>query len=589
MLEAQAPLGSDAVETRVEGAVGIGHRALWTTPEETDTSQPLCLPGLPFLLAWTGRIDNRRELLRHLGAHGQEAQAWSDAELFLRLYSREQHRALGYLVGAFALALYDRTSRTMLLARDPIGHRDLNFHLDDRTLIAATAESGVLAHPAVDKRLDPSHLAMFMGYTGMGHGETFFQGVRKLLPGHYMVVGHKRAESFRYWLPDTSKRIHYRDPREYAERYRELLEEAVSCRMRSNQPVGVMASGGLDSGPIAAMAALQSSGKPVYSLSWVFQRYPQCDERKYLRPLWDRYDLAPVEINCDDAEPFHDLEHWPVHPDTPDQDPYRRFLDNTYTAARENGVRVVLNGGGGDNLYLGGDRWFWELLRAGDLRRAWSGGSWYAARSGYWKFARNILLRSTVPYRVIKTIRPNHMPEWLTEYAVGLIKDRSRWPPEHVAARRPAQCLETLSLRISDFMNAENYWSNQHGVEVRYPLRDRRVIEYMLQVPDHQLQFKDTTRSILRAAVADLLPDAQLNRNDKASFAPLFQHGARTQAPLITRYLENPANLWSHFLRREWVTGSRAPTQNIADALKWTAVSVELWRVSEGLFCEFNC
>ena len=583
MLEAQASLGPDAVDARVEGVVGMGYRALWTTAEERSATQPLSLPGLPFMVAWSGRIDNREELCRRLRASPHDARAWSDAELFLRLYADEGTRVFTSMVGAFALALYDRMSRTVLLARDPIGHRDLTFHLSQKTLIAATAESGVLAHPSVDKRLDPVQLAVIMGYTGMSRDETFFDGVHKLLPGHYMEVSAKRTNIFRYWAPDTARRIYYRDSREYAEHYRELLDNAVSCRMRSEGPIGVMTSGGLDSGPVAAIAALKSPGKPVYSLSWVFQRYPQCDERQYLRPLWDKYRLTPVEIDCDDAEPFHDFEHWPVHPDTPDQDPYRRFLDNTYAAARDNGVRVILNGGGGDNLYLSGDRWFWELLRAGDFRRAWSGMRWHTAQSGYRKFARNILLRSAIPYRVLKKLRPNQLPEWLTADASDLLKDRCRWPPEYTRARRPAQCLNALSLRASDFSNAESYWSGQYRVEVRYPLRDRRIIEYMLQVPDHQLRFNQTMRPILRAAVADLLPEPQLNRLDKANFSPLFQHGAQAAAALIARYLDDPENLWSRFLRKDWVTGNAAPTQDVADALKWIAVSVELWRVSEGL------
>jgi len=584
MLAAQAYRGSDGTYTCVDDCVGLGLRAMRTLPEDAGIRYPLSIPGAPFQLLWHGRIDNREELLRALTQPPADAAACSDAELFLCSYAERGTDTLRRIVGAFALVLHDSRRHTVLLARDAMGHRDLNYHLRRDVLVAATQESGVLAHPGVGRQLNPQRLAGHLGITGTHDGATFYTDITKLLPGHYMVVGLDSVVIERYWQPDTTRRIHYRDDREYAEHFRELLELAVTCRNRAADPIGVMTSGGLDSGPIAAIAGSHADGRrPVYSLSWTFEHYPECDEREYLRPLWNKYALQPLEINCDNEAPYSDLRHWPVHPDNPDQDPYRRFLDKTYDTAAASGVRVILNGGAGDNLYLSGDFWFWALLRSGRLARALEGARWYIGEAGLRRFARTILVRSLVPAAVISKLRPRRFPQWMTDEAVALVRDQEPWPPERRRALRPAQCALLLSLRTADFLTAEDYWCGMHGVEVRYPMRDRRLVEFMLQVPDHQLRFKDLNRPILRNAVSDLLPEAQRNRTDKTVFSPLFRRGAAEHHETIRRLLEDPDALWPRFLRRDWLLGDDAPTQVVAETLKWTALSVELWRTDQQL------
>lgn len=579
MLAAQSYRGMDSIDARVNGCIGMGYRALWTLPEEVDEAQPLELPEAGLMLVWHGRIDNRADLCSRLGINSREAYSWSDARLFLRLYADRGRRALGLIVGAFAAAIYDRSARSLTLVRDPLGHREVNFHVAHDVLVAATQESGVLAHPRVHRRINPLRLAGYFAFTGPYSGETFFDGVYKLLPGHVLTVAPQGTSTERYWTPDVSGRVRCRDHREYVEQFRELLEQAVSCRTRAVGPVGVMTSGGLDSGPVAALAA--RGREPVYSLSWVFERFKECDERVYLEPLWRQSGLEPVPVNCDEAGPYSDFENWPVHPDTPDQDPYRRFVDRTYAAARDRNVRVLLNGGGGDALYLGGDHWFWELVCSGSPGQALDRARWFVGKDGIYRFFRNILFRSLIPHQWIRRLRPSGTPAWLTEEAAGLLRHRVPWPPECLGAYRPAQCRNLMSQRIYDFINAESYWANQHGIEMRYPFLDRRLIEFMLDLPDHVLNYKGTSRSILRNSVGDLLPDAQLNRPDKTHFSPLYHHGASQAAESIRRCLDDPAAIWSRYVRKEWVMDNGAATQTERDTLIWVCVSAELWRVKQ--------
>lgn len=578
MLDAQRNRGSDTVDIHVRGSVGMGHRALWMTPEDRDRQQPLSLPGVPFTIVWDGRIDNREELFTRLNDGFGDTDC-PDAELVLRLFAQDGERALPGIIGAFAFAVHDHRHHTVFLARDPIGHRGVSYYLSNSLLVAASEERGVLSHPDIPARINQQQLAVFCAYMDLHRGGTFFEDVYRLLPGHYMTVKPSTTATTRFWSADNHTRIDYRDNREYAEHFRELLELAVGCRTRSPGPLGVMTSGGLDSGPIAAIAARHCAGKPVHLLTWTFRDFPLCNEHDYVRELAERLGAGLTDVDCDACAPFSDLAQWPVHPDTPDQDPYRRFLDQTYDAARGLGARVVLNGTAGDNLYSAGRGWFWQLLARGELSCALATASWYIRHQSLRTFIRRIMIGSVVPAAVLQRRRSLTPPGWLTGDAAALLPaPHVPWPEEHRHAIRPGQYLSCLSLQTSDFLPAEAHWSGRHNVEVRYPLRDRRIIEFMLRVPDDQLQDKDVTRPVLRRGVSDLLPERQLNRRDKTDFTPVYRSGAEAAGRQIHDLLHAPSAIWPRFIRKEWLSDAGKSGQSVRDALMWTAISIELWR-----------
>ena len=583
MLAAQKHRGDDALGTFVEGSLAMGCHELWTTPEQEGKRNPISLGN--YTLVWDGRIDNRADLYAFLDGDCVDPAALSDAELFLRLYQRKQNQALNNIIGAFALAVYDRHQQSVTLARDPLGQRSISYYLRDHLLIGASEDGGVLACPRISRQLDMGRLAVFFSGGGLDNDSTYYKDLKRVMPGHYLAVRCGGVSSQRYWVADTGRRLRYRDDHEYAQHYRELLESAVGCRMRASGPVAVMTSGGLDSGPIAAVAAGQtaSPSTSVHALSWAFDQYPRCDERAYVEPLVRRLGMTPLWVNCDHAGPLSDFPHWPVHPHTPEQDPYRRFLDRSYETAKASGIRVVLNGACGDTLYAAGDRWFWDLCSRGRPGAALSAASWFIRQKGAWPFVRNILLRSLIAERFIRRLRPRQPPEWLTDQCRELTRFDTRWPPEKDFGRRPWQCALYLDATFGDWFSAETYWGSQHDIEVRYPFRDRRLVEFMLQVPDDQLRLADVTRPILRRAVSDLLPPAQLKRQDKTDFTPLFDHGFQRVGTQIDDLLNSSTHVWSQFIKQDWVTGDAAPTKATKDILLWNALSMELWRLHSGL------
>jgi hypothetical protein len=108
-------------------------------------------------------------------------------------------------------------------------------------------------------------------------------------------------------------------------------------------------------------------------------------------------------------------------------------------------------------------------------------------------------------------------------------------------------------------------------------MRDRRIIEFMLGVPDEQLRYKGLARPVLRRAVSDLLPERQLNRQDKTNFTPVFKQGESAASRQIDELLNSPSAIWREFIQENWLSADETATQSISNTLKWTSIGIELW------------
>jgi asparagine synthase (glutamine-hydrolysing) len=154
-------------------------------------------------------------------------------------------------------------------------------------------------------------------------GQTLFKNVYEVAPAHAMLVNASGQRTWCYWQPDPSKRVRYNSDEEYAEEFRGLLEQSVRCRMRATTPVGVLMSGGLDSGSVACLAARMLQPQPLTTISYVFDELAECDERRYIETVKEKWGIHSIQIPCDDAWPLKDWAHWPSNPNHPEGNPYR--------------------------------------------------------------------------------------------------------------------------------------------------------------------------------------------------------------------------------------------------------------------------
>jgi len=481
------------------------------------------------------------------------------------------------LRGSFALEGRDPEQGLTFAARDPIGNGYRSYRFE-RGLLTVAREDAELAPPGCDPAdLEPVRLAEYFAHGELGGPETFFRGVRAVLPGELIVAGpdgHLRSRRFAPSL--VAARLRLASWEEYVERFAELLEQAVQRAVAGESRVAVWLSGGLDSSPIAALAA--RAGCAVDALVW-----QAGDERAKV----DLPHAAAVAraigaelhwIPCDDAIPFGDLARWPVHPSTPEQTAYRWFHQRCYERAAALGHRLVLNGFGGDQLYGNPKRWFWTLLASEGPGAAIDRLRALVPSLGWWATVRSQVLSPLLPKR---RSLARHPPAYLTPAARALLTARPHWPREAHRARRPRQAERVLALLDAHGAHVERWYAADFGLETRSPLRDPDLVEYLLAVPDHLLQQGDETRPVLRAACAGLLPESARRRQGKAGFQDVLERGlARDNLRWAPELLLDSGALWRGYVEeaavRRWLEGELRDTWSRLGFLQ--CLYAELWR-----------
>jgi asparagine synthase (glutamine-hydrolysing) len=595
MMGRLAHRGPDGSDVRLHGPVALGHQHFWTTPEEVGERQPLTDGGGQLDLVFDGRLDNRDELIAALRLGVATGRQTSDAAIVLAGYQEWGEQCVEHLLGPFAVAIYDSLTQRVVCARDALGDRTLFYYLDSRQLIVGSEEQAVLAHPAVSGRLNETTVALYFAVESPADGATFFRDIRELVPAHLMVVEAERERKRRYWEPDPKLRIQYRTDEEYANHYRALLEEAVRCRLRCPSPPAVMMSGGLDSTSVAALAAreLAANGARdrLRAISYVFDELKECDERPYMDALLAMYDIEPLRLLGDEAWPLRAPASLPQSRNGPDRNAYRRLLQSTYELAHSSGSTVLLTGGFGDHAYTGTEDWLADLV-----------GGWRLGEAGRQLvyLARRFGLRATLTSRGVRRLgrrvldhipygsklRPRWQPSrppWLTVHAADHITAADAWTPVGLAGRRPTQVQRVMGPTAAYGARASCHYASLEGVELRYPHRDRRAVEFMLAVPAHQLYSHGRYKHVLRNAMLDILPEVIRHRDRPTSLMPLYALGLVEREWLTVRAcLSGPDATWQKYVRPEWLWSVlpdqiAAQRDGVGAVVPWCCLAYELW------------
>ena len=587
--------GPDGCDTRVRGPVALGHLHFWATPESVGERQPLFDPDARVTIAFDGRLDNRGELLSALNMSAPEDRMLSDAALVLLAYGRWGEACFERLLGPFAVVLYDAVRQRVIYARDPLGDRTLFYHLQPGVLVVASEEQAVLAHPAVSDELDETTLALYFAVTTPEDGATFFRDVQELLPAHAMVVDAAGVRSWHYWEFDGSRRLHCRSDSEYAEQYRALLAEAVRCRLRSATSPMVMMSGGLDSTSVAALAARQMAeaghAARLRSVSYVFDELTECDERPYMDTIIAPYGIEALRFSGDECWPLSHPETWPWNPNGPGRTPHRRLLDGVYATARSAGARVLLGGWFGDHHYTSVETWLADLLAERRWAEAAKEMAGHARRLGLRRVLGSASVHhmgrralDAVPAGRLRPRRETPPASWLTPHAAGLVARSKTGALAVAGARRSEQVERMLGALSARAASSSAVDGSGAGVEVWYPYRDRRLVEFMLSVPGHQLYNRGRYKYVLRNAMDGLLPDKIRLRMRPTSLMPLYARGLLDRESRTVRGLLDAGDaVWPRFVRPDWLAAAypariEARIDGTEAILPWFCASFELWR-----------
>lgn len=502
---------------------GLGHLLRCITPESRHERQPLVHVSGRFALTAQARLDNRRDLIDQLRLTPTGDTPLTDPELILAAYAAWGEECPARLLGDFAFALWDDDAQQLVCVRDQIGIVPFYYHLGAERLVFANDIRAILAHPNVPDALNDIAIAMHLRHVQYVMPDTtFLAGVKKLRPAHMLVVTPDKVTERAYWTPASAPSVHLPNADAYAEGLRGLLEQAVTDRLHSLHPIGAHVSGGLDSSAVAAVAmrALHAHGKTLTGYSWLPTLRPEddADAPEYVatRNVMDALGIAVENVDLTAASVRAELEQ-DISLDGHTDLWYEPLVR---AKARQQGIGVLLSGWGGDEVvssgahgYLAGLFWRGEW---GKLTRRLAERSRHAPnpwRRGAGLFYHHVALPS-LPEWVTRLRPKNRHEEFKTFSCMAPAFDAA--VPKTVSGpewwrTKGVHAVQVQRLTMGHLQARMEVWATQgaqDGIEYRYPLLDRRLLEFCLGAPEELFSSEHYSRPLLRNAVRGLLPDS---------------------------------------------------------------------------------
>jgi asparagine synthase (glutamine-hydrolysing) len=543
--------GNDGERVYGENGVALGNRLNQTLPECGGASAER--PGHPRgnFITSDSRLDNREELLSRLGLLSPES---TDAELIHGAYEKWGRGCVDYLEGDFAFAIWDRKERILFAARDRFGVKPFCYAVGAEAFVFGSEIKALFACPWITRTVNEAAVGRFLLGMPGSSAETFFKGIQRLPAGHVLTCTDTQVKVQRYWKLETPDQVELGSDAAYAEAMHAHLHSAVARRLRTKVPIGAMLSGGLDSSSIAWLAGNGAGEqRPLLpTFSNVFKEVPQCDEREYIERMVSAGGLFPHYCPGDQSGPLCELDRMLAQQDGPFTAPGLYLNCRLNAAAQEQGVRVLLDGHGGDEAVSLGHHIPRELAREGHLLELWQESKGLAETykdsatkifRGYlrnyppcaavvetgaarWgrRVAKRMLQRGTgrtAPgIKWLAVLKPLLRRGGLREEYQAFLAERERTGSSERAHHlnvlsSPAQAcaLETLDRSAAAY-----------GIEPRFPFVDRELIQFCLSLPRSQKLHHGWNRVVLRRAMKGLPPEVRW-RKQKTDLAPNFRRG----------------------------------------------------------------
>jgi asparagine synthase (glutamine-hydrolysing) len=353
MMAVIAHRGPDGQGFYVNGEIGLGHRRL-SIIDLGGGAQPMTNEDDTLQMIFNGEIYNYVELTEELKSHGHKFKTHSDTEVILHAYEQWGHDCVGHFNGIFAFALWDIPKQQLFLARDHLGVKPLYYvELGEQFLFGSEIKT-LLSDPDCPRQVDLNSLSEFFSLRYVPSPGTMFQKIKKLPPGHWMTVDSSKVQIQRYWnwTPNLRTRV---NEGELLEEYRSLVEDAVRIQMRSDVPVGLFLSSGIDSGCLLALMS-GLSGKPIRTFTIGFEQGEAHNETDDARSLAKQFgaDHDEMMVSPKDYTNYFERYMWDLEEPVGNETSVA-FYFVSLIAGRK--VKVVLSGQGADEPWAGYHRY----------------------------------------------------------------------------------------------------------------------------------------------------------------------------------------------------------------------------------------
>jgi asparagine synthase (glutamine-hydrolysing) len=531
MLSALECYGADRSAFLTDGSLAMGGHLLRLLPEDQFDAQPLCLKSDKGWLIADARIDNRATLARAFDLSGTESSTLADSGFVLRAWERWGEDCVQHLIGAFSIAVWQPARQRLFLARDHTGERPLSYCQKPGLFAFASMPKGLLALPEIDGALDDEMLAWHLAILPRPEDRSLFRDLKPLPHGHCLTVTPDSVSVREYWHPRNTPPLKLRTDEEYLDAFRDCLDEAVRCRLRTTGAIGTELSGGLDSSSVTASAALllaESGGsltafthvpRPGFKTPEIARRFgdegPFAADVAALYPNVEHVLVPNGQVGIMKSIRFHvDVDDQPLFNPT-----NAVWTDAILDEAQSRGITTMLTGRAGNGTisyegflalsdYFRSGRWLKLAKMTRDLRR-----------NGF------ASLRAVGGVTVLPLL-PVWVQGWLTPRIGKFDLDYSAVNPELakkvglVEHARNLFNLEAYDVRTElDGLFTASDSGNDHAgytagwrLEMRDPTADKRIFEFIHSIPIDQFVRDGWMRSLVRRAMRGRLPESTLQR-----------------------------------------------------------------------------
>ena len=602
MCERMVHRGPDSEGLFVSTGVGLGMRRLAIIDLVTG-EQPVFNEDKTIVAILNGEIYNYREIRADLEKRGHSFRSASDTEVLPHLYEQYGDEMVSHLNGMFAFALWDEKRRRMLIARDRFGEKPLYWGSFDNTLLFASEPKVLLAHPSVKPSLNLQALRQYLSFDYIPAPLSIYEGINKLPAAHRLTLEDGRITVEPYWKLSYATKHPVPSEKEAEAHLRDLLADAVSMRLVSDVPLGVLLSGGVDSSAITAFAVRASSeAVKTFSISFAEASF---DESAYARGVAKFLGTDHHEERLSANLAAHLVSEIGSWMDEPFSDP---SLVPTYLLSRftRKHVTVALGGDGGDELFAGypmyaGHRWaevykrfpavlrrraVEPLVRLLPVKTKNLSFDYTALRfvtgADYDPVARHhVWFGSFTPHQQDLLLSNN-----VLEKTDGDIYREARRIAEECEDDDVVTQMQSIDTRLylaEDILTKVDRASMAVSLEVRAPFLDPRVAEFAASLPVNYKLRRQNTKYILKRAVADMLPPFVTRRGKKGFGVPVAEWLKVKLRPLARDLLSPERVRRAGVFDPVYVTRLlNEHERGVANHRKplWTLLMFELWHES---------
>jgi asparagine synthase (glutamine-hydrolysing) len=548
-----------------------------------------------------GEIHNRTELLRDLGLTADAARSVNNSDLLLALYEAHGQAYVEKINGSFAFALYDNARHELTLGRDRFGIETLYYYDAPSVIVFASRLASVLAHPAVPRELNPNALRRYLAFGFNPAFDTFFHHVRKLRPGHELIIGPSRITERRYWALSFQREAE-KPISEYSHDLVDLMRDSIRLRMPDSASLGIFLSGGMDSSSVAGLTrALSSANLTTFSYRCLGRSF---DESHYARVMAAHCCAEHHEVVFQPAD-VRRMEEIVRHMDEPLCNAAITVATYLLGEAAQGKVGRIFSGDGGDELFGGHPVYAADRIGAivdkmppvltrplfGALRLLPDSDQKLSLVVKLKRFAESIQYPKELgTYRWRIQYGPDelkglvHDDEQPRANGFRLFDDLLALMDEADGPDMLSRSLYVDTITEVGFYLRRMDLVRSFGLRPVFPLLDHRLFEYAARIPS-KLKFRDAsnTKFIQHRAMEGLLPDEIVHRKDKLGHSIPLKNWLRSD-PEVKSFVRDTLSgrgrrtlglVDDAYVQRLWEDHQRSSHNN--SHRLWTLTVLELW------------